>query len=136
MCLISNGGVKIADKDIVCYKIAIVVDNKAISYKGMVSPFWHSPIEFDKLYTEDIFDDYTTWVEKNCIIDINCFHLFTNYDTALEYYGLRKPHTTDNMIIIKAIIPKGTPYIEGFFDSCFGEFDSIATKSVIYQPLD
>ena len=65
-----------------------------------------------------------------------CFHLFKDEKDARDYiinqYYICKEYCT----IVKAIVPKGTEYIEGYFDSAYGLFNSIATKAVKYVPLN
>ena len=101
MCLVTNWEEpKIAEKDIICYKIYEGSQN------GYVSPYRGSPIpEFNKITYADYFQ------EK--IVNNQChqgFHSFVFFNSAKELKGR---HLYFN--IFKCIIPKGARYYEGFF---------------------
>lgn len=110
MCLIPKESAKIAEKDIVVYKLLGKCLNGAYC-----SPWRDAPYEIGKLYTANI--RYRLRVRKGGInfpiwdyVIEEGLHAFTNLSTAI---------LTSNMVpisglfIVKGIIPKGALYVLG-----------------------
>lgn len=134
---------KTAKKDITCYKMLFKRDNgEYCTYYRCV------PVKFGKRYEEHQDIPITNesrrtgfGYERTSTISKGVLHVFKNRkdaervaveDKNMMYYN------RDNPVIVKAIIPKGTKYIEGTFDRwslkhgndfkpCYG------TTSVIYK---
>ena len=146
MCLYAKQVSKIADNDIVCYKVI------EIWFDGyMCTPYQYKTINFGIRYYEcGTFKHYNVLVTQNIvsndtitnnnvIITGDSIHLFKDLEDAIKFakYKNNSNHSSNfSYQVIKAIIPKGTEYIEGEFQTFFDTYKSIATKSVIYQPLD
>ena len=140
MCLYAKQVSKIADNDIVCYKVI-----KNWFDGSMCTPYQYKTINFGIRYYEcGTFKHYNVLVTQNIvfktnnnvIITSNSIHLFKDLEEAIKFANYKNDTKHKPYQVIKAIIPKGTEYIEGEFSSLFGTYKSIATKSVIYQPLD
>lgn len=102
MCLITNNLHKyIAEKDIVCYKIVNLRDNKIISY-------WYDFIyELNKKYTIPVLQPI---FRKNGNIRIEKgFHSYRNLYIA-KYYICYDMFNLLPEIIVKCIVPKGSEY--------------------------
>ena len=145
MCLFTkNKEVLTADEDMTCYKI-VYVDKK-----GTKSYFQNSPIIYGKLYKKP-GNGFRFYIVKGCNltgywVEEGGYHLFTTLDDALcyfEYMPLSKDELTSKegalfsinsgarVKIVKAVIPKGTKYVEGTFNG--HPMKNICTKAVIYE---
>lgn len=100
MCLLTNNLHKyIAEKDIVCYKIVNLRDNKIISY-------WYDfPYELNSKYTTQVLQPIPVLNGDICIE--KGFHSYRNLDTAKEDTWLP---LTESLVIVKCIVPKGSEY--------------------------
>ena len=120
MCLdINHLKPKIADKDIVCYKLV-----KRTKIKGVYkSSFQRFEYVIRQLYTnninysfankvikkERIFISYMNYLEED-FIEEGMFHSYVNH----LYPVILSP--LPNCALLKCIIPKGAYYFEGYFD--------------------
>ena len=98
---------KIADKDIVCYKIVEKTKIKGI-YKSCVQEFEYI---IEKLYTNNISIEFSNRVIKHfkCVdipyIEENMFHSYINRPNSIQL--------SHNEVLLKCIIPKEAYYYIG-----------------------
>lgn len=112
MCLVTNQlKPKIADKDIVCYKLV-----KRTKIEGVYkSSFQRFEYVIRQLYTNNIdieFIDKFIYY-RNCVwcfIEEGMFHSYASHLYPVILSPL--PHCA----LLKCIIPKGAYYFEGYFD--------------------
>ena len=102
MCLLTNNTHKyIAEKDIVCYKIVYLRDNKIISY-------WYDFIyELNRKYTTQVLQPIFTKKGNICIE--KGFHSYRNLGIAKDYIYYDMFNLLPE-IIVKCIVPKGSEY--------------------------
>ena len=102
MCLLTNNLHKyIAEKDIVCYKIVNLRDNKIISY-------WYDFIyELNRKYTTQVLQPIFT--KKGNIYIEKGFHSYRNLGIAKDYIYYDMFNLLPE-IIVKCIVPKGSEY--------------------------
>ena len=147
MCLFTEKlEFKIAEEDKTFYKV--LVKSRGIM---LITPYREEEVELDKFYypakkisTKFLFNGILYKIislfekdpiishrpyiikysrkAKSFIIGGGIIHLFTNKDRAIVEQLL-----TPNSIVVKAIIPKGTKYIESYDNS------EIGTLGVIYE---
>ena len=126
MCLVlSHLKPKIADKDIVCYKIVDKTKIKGI-YKSSFQEFEYI---IRQLYTNNLDIKFVDRIIKNLcppypqygtyVIEEGMFHSYTNYMPFMV------ANFTDESIL-KCIIPKGAYYYEGHFH----HFTSYASSQI------
>lgn len=107
MCLIPKESAKIADKDIVVYKVLLKYTNG--TYR---SPYKDAQYEIGKLYTANIqyYERLLYQVDEHPIIKLAIgegLHAYTSMGTAFLQAFLI------NGIVFEAIIPKGATYVLG-----------------------
>ena len=111
MCLFINHlEPKIADKDIVCYKLV-----KRTKIKGVYkSNFLKFEYVIRQLYINYFDIKYADMLIKKrysrSVIEESMFHSY-----ASNVYSILKP--LQYCILLKCIIPKGAYYFEGYFDN-------------------
>lgn len=113
MCLTPCTGRLIASHDIIVYKVLLKRESK------LIAPFHYFEYSINEIVTKA---DFT----ENAFGEIEAgFHTVFNMDRALAYqYLLKANHYYREYVICKAIIPKGTVYIEG----CDNDIVSLALK--------
>ena len=114
MCLITiQLKPKIADKNIVCYKIVKKSKVKGV-YKSGVQRFEYI---IRQLYTNNLDIKYINIIIKKhyslFIIEKDMFHSYANYLPT-------KSAPSPNYITLKCIIPKGSYYFEGRQNNSLG----------------
>ncbi len=119
MCLFINHlEPKIADKDIVCYKLVERTKIKGI-YKSKYQEFEYV---IRQLYTNYFDIKYIDMLIKRrysrSAIEEGMFHSYTNYLLAITILP--------NLVVLKCIIPKGAYYFEGYF----GNYPSYASSQI------
>ena len=119
MCLrIQNIEPKIADKDIVCYKLVKRTKIKGV-YKSNIQKFEYV---IRQLYTNYFDIKYTDMLIKRrynlSAIEEGMFHSYTNYLSAITILP--------NLVVLECIIPKGAYYFEGYF----GNYPSYASSQI------
>ena len=119
MCLVINHlEPKIADKDIVCYKLVERTKIKGI-YKSKYQEFEYV---IRQLYTNYFDIKYIDMLIKRrysrFAIEEGMFHSYTNYLLAITILP--------NLVVLKCIIPKGAYYFEGYF----GNYSSYASSQI------
>ena len=117
MCLVINQlKPKIADKDIVCYKLV-----ERTKIKGVyISNFQGFEYVIRQLYTNNLDIRFVDKIIKNLdttrsglclyIIEEGMFHSYVSH----LYPEILRP--LPNHTLLKCIIPKGAYYFEGYFD--------------------
>ena len=117
MCLVTTQlEPKIADKDIVCYKLV-----KRTKIKGIYkSNFQRFEYVIRQLYTNNLDIRFADKVIKNLCpsypylgtyaVEKGMFHSYVNY----LYPAILRP--LPNHTLLKCIIPKGAYYFKGYFD--------------------
>ena len=150
MCLIINKPhpkPKTATEDIVCYKVVepkTSIVNGAIKYQALVTPFKHHPVDYGVLYEDAIQGDFSYGYTPSYMstvgmykVESGGYHLFRNKEDAEMFNDEMQHKRHRSSVIVKAVIPKGTLYVEGLFwwtDNCMPE--SVVTKKVIYHPIE
>lgn len=120
--------VKVAETDIVCYKMIDVYGRK----KGekvlrLQTPYQGTRIEMGKTYTAEGIEDLYSEVDDDFMqieVGSGFIHSFQECEDAMEDvldYGYGN-------IVVKCIIPKGAEYVYGMFDSYYG----YASKKIVY----
>ena len=119
MCLFINHlEPKIADKDIVCYKLVKRTKVKGV-YKSNIQKFEYI---IRQLYTNYFDIKYVDMLIKRrynlSAIEEDMFHSYENYLSAITILP--------NLVVLKCIIPKGAYYFEGYF----GNYPSYASSQI------
>ena len=125
MCLFINHlEPKIADKDIICYKLVKRTEIKGI-YKSSFIGFEYiiRQLYTKQLYTNNIKIEFSYKFIKDRIlsgysIEEGMFHSYENYLSAIT--------VLPNRVTLKCIIPKGAYYFEGYF----GNYPSYASSQI------
>lgn len=129
MCLFRHGLCKIADKDMIVYKVV---------NSDLKSQYYAFQYEVGKSYSKKWDDDFIDYCECHDSIGGNAFHSSLYKDDAIWLYGEdSKYDPTDGhqisklgteQILLKCIIPIGTKYFEG---SC----NEIASEQIIIKEI-
>ena len=140
MCMAIYGTPKVkkARKDHVFYKVLWELRPG----KEYYAPFMETPTTLGKLYSDTKQDEFffDPWISADpskvgCSVGFGGYHLFKEKkgaDACLDELENNWPGATwKKYIVVKAIVPKGTKYVEGYFNDC----KSIVAKSVIYEEL-
>lgn len=158
MCLIidkQNAKMKIADEDIVCYKLVKKVEREYINPIHWIeeklqfskrTPLTYYKTVFMSPYYNEIYESNTVKVNKTHIQKIKqdpktwrigdgVFHTFKDVKSAKKYYvdsGIAFMNSIGDAVqylILKCFIPKGTKYYDGKMD-CHETYYSYASKSL------
>lgn len=125
---------KIAEDDIVCYKIA--VRNNDDSYCTRYQ-YFHFKLGETYQNTEEIeLENYNPYYIENIeFLDIGkgLFHAFVNEKDARYFLNETYQTWERTLYIIKCVIPKGTEYVEGDFGT-MPNYGSRAIKFVSEEP--
>lgn len=119
MCLFINHlEPKIADKDIVCYKLV-----KRTKIKGIYrSNYLKFEYIIRQLYTNYFDIKYANMLIKRryerSAIEESMFHSYANYLSAITILP--------NLVTLKCIIPKGAYYFKGYY----GNYSSYASSQI------
>lgn len=119
MCLNANSNIpKIAEENIICYKIYIFRN-------GFVSPYLRSPIpKLKEKITTELQNDGSYLIEKG-------FHSFINLSDAEGDAKFFSRYYEIKAVISKCIIPKGSKYYKGKF----GTIPSYCSESIIVDTI-
>ena len=120
MCLYSNQTASlVADKDIVCFKILIPIDDKFITpYRDFIFN--------TNVIIEDKAEEHICEIFGMTEVSSGFFHSFTTKERVLEEIKTlqRKLPKGTKLKVFKAIIPKGSAYY-------VGQRSDICSKSLI-----
>ena len=122
MCLyVTHLEPKIADKDIICYKLV-----KRTKIKGIYkSSFQRFEYIIRKLYTNNINIRFVNKIVKTWCLTYP--YLMYNIDEGMFHsYKLPYQHSIYANTLVKCIIPKGAYYFEGYF----GNYPSYASSQI------
>lgn len=131
MCLFRRGLCKIADKDIIVYKVV---------NSNLKSQYYNFQYEIGKTYNKKWDKDFIDYCERHLDIGGNSFHSSLSKDKAVWLYGDDAEIVTENnkkfsisklsesQILLKCIIPAGTKYFKG-------TFSEIASEKIIIQEI-
>ena len=166
--------VSVAEEDLVFYKVVKVKDGKLVTpfqsneveLNHRYDIGWPTHSFTSDTYTVKTrknplapwnepraIDDYFSLLGLSVVptVNIGAFHLFKTRDAVESFIDYSAKHFARygespelKMVAIKAIVPKGTEYIDGYFPVIVrneGEqtvimYSSIAAKSVIYQEAE
>lgn len=119
MCLFINQlEPKIADKDIVCYKLVKRTEIKGV-YKSNIQRFEYIIRQLYTNYFDIKYVDMLIERRYNLFaIENGMFHSYANYLSAIT--------VLPNRVVLKCIIPKGAYYFEGYF----GNYPSYASSQI------
>ena len=155
MCLIideQNAKMKIANEDIVCYKLVKKVEREynPIHWAEKLRFSKRTPLTYYKTvfmspYYNEIYEPNTVKVNKTRIqkrkhdhkiwrIGGGVLHTFKDIESAKKYYvdsGIFMESIDEAVqyLILKCFIPKGTKYYDGKMD-CYETYYSYASKSL------
>ena len=114
MCLVTiQLEPKIADKDIICYKLVKRTKIKSI-YKSSFQGFEYI---IRQLYTNNLDIRFANKSIKRSFY--KCFYIIEEgmfHSYASNLYPILSP--LPNCALLKCIIPKGAYYFKGYFDDC------------------
>lgn len=118
MCMYLKKGdesAKIANRDIVCYKMLKVIDDGR-----MITPYQKMPCE--------IGAEYTSKLRKNVGKKSVTFGLHTYTSKAAAFMQYRALTCFGQFVVCKCIIPKGSSYFVGEFLGLSGTLRSYASN--------
>lgn len=127
MCLFRQGKLRVADKDLVSYKVV---------NSNLKSQYYNFQYEIGKTYNKVWSKDFVKYCEEKDTIEGNAFHSSLNKNYAIWLYGENShyhpidghqiPQLGVEQILLKCIIPAGTIYFKGFLNE-------IASEKIIIQ---
>lgn len=114
----------VADKDIVCYKVLSVDEEKGV--KKYNAPYYKYTYEKNVVYNEPMFErtrvifsqSMSEWERRGWLLVDYGFHSFVNLKLAeyeCAWWRTRTVNADRKFCIVKCIIPKGSKYYRGFF---------------------
>lgn len=129
MCLFRQGKLRIADKDIVSYKVV---------NSNLKSQYYNFQYEVGKTYNKVWNKDFVKYCEEDDTIGGNAFHSSLDKNYAIWLYGEASrydlidghkiPKLGTGQILLKCIIPAGTIYFKGYFNE-------IASEQIIIKEI-
>lgn len=126
---VSNYAHKIAEEDIVCYKIVH-------RYPSWPKPRWKSfyrrfIYEQGELYEEKLSDDLLKILDGRPTLENFVYHSYSDL-CALDVCEIHLSHVARQVVLVKCIIPKGSIY---WFNSDKKQYASNAIKIVREEPF-
>lgn len=129
MCLFRQGKLRVADVDIISYK---VVDS------NLKSQYYNFQYEVGKTYNKVWSKDFVKYCEEEDTIGGNAFHSSLDKNSAVWLYGENShydpidghqiPQLGTGQILLKCVIPAGTIYFKG-------NFSEIASEKIIIKEI-
>lgn len=129
MCLFRLGLCKIADKDIIVYKVI---------NSNFKSQYYNFQYKIGKTYNKKWDKDFIDYCEHHGTIGGNSFHSNLSKEDATWLYGEdshydpinghKIPKLGTEQILLKCIIPAGTKYFRG-------SFSEIASEQIIIEEI-
>lgn len=116
MCLSRPGYLKTAEEDIVVYKHIILEDEYITSYR-------HAPVKFNILTSSILIKD-----NESNTVDFG-LHSFINKEDALS------EARRFGEILVRCIIPKGSEYYQGEFETRGIIYPSYASDYIVYDEI-
>ena len=102
-----------------------------------MTPYTSDDVNLGKLIVEDETDYFqVSWYPSGYEVTLGGFHLFTNKGNAFTERNWLEKHCLPSYIetykVFKAVVPEGTPYIEGYWEV---NKKSVVVKKVRYEEL-
>ena len=129
MCLFRQGKLRVADVDIISYK---VVDS------NLKSQYYNFQYEVGKTYNKVWSKDFVKYCEEEDTIGGNAFHSSLDKNSAIWLYGENShydpidghqiPQLGTGQILLKCVISAGTIYFKG-------SFSEIASEKIIIKEI-
>ena len=129
MCLFRRGLCKIADKNMIVYKVV---------NSNLTSQYYNFQYEVGKIYSKKWDKDFVDYCEHHDTIGGNSFHSSLDKNSAIWLYGEDShydpidghqiPKLGTGQILLKCIIPTGTKYFKG-------NFSEIASEKIIIKEI-
>jgi len=122
------------ENEMVFYKVLNDLGKTSDNRQWYETPFKNFEVNLGKEYSEDGEDFSVDELYDRWTVSGGGFHLFRDYEDAdnetvrLKYHPMTPFY---DYVVVKAIVPKGTPYIEGRFNSC----PCLIVKKVRYEKL-
>ena len=127
MCLTLNSDseIKIAEEDIVCYKILredseVYATSPYFEFEYIVGATYKINKKLKIRFGDNYEGDDSKFVEEG-------FHSFERCESAMAFLNIRRQFLPAGCCVYKCIIPKGTRMIFGDF----GNFSSIVSEAII-----
>ena len=121
---------KIANKDLTFYKVVKMIGI------GYFTPFYSTPIQLNIPYKNNLPIDIIESSSLCYDITSGVFHLCETYKSAEILKNKQYSLHGQCYKVLKAIVPKGTKYYEGFFLFFGDSYPSIGTECVIYKEIN
>lgn len=122
MCLyVNNKKVRVAKKDIVCYKI-VIKERKKWIYRIFHKPTYRAPFYFNYIYQLKKLNDLgkSLYVaispEELCGVVHEGFHSFVDIQDAKRMLSESCYRYNKGWTIVQCVIPKGAEYVKGTID--------------------
>lgn len=129
MCLFRQGKLRVADVDIVSYKVV---------NSNLKSQYYNFQYEVGKTYNKVWSKDFIKYCEEEDTIGGNVFHSSWNKDYTIWLYGEDSKYDPidghqisklgTGQVLLKCIIPAGTKYFRG-------SFNEIASEKIIIKEI-